>query len=349
MKKIRLEGSTPCEILIGKNLIQCSGEYINEVSAARQALIITDTVVNELYSSVLASSIMKKGIEVFLFVLDNGETSKCVQTVEKLYSFLIKNEFTRSDVIIALGGGVVGDVSGFVAATYMRGMDLVQIPTTLLSQIDSAIGGKNGVNLPHGKNLVGTTYQPKLVLNDLSALATMSPKLFSDGMAEAIKYGLIRSKELFYKIKNSNVKESLEDFIFECVSVKKDIIEADEHEKNERKLLNFGHSLGHAIERLYNFSGYTHGHAVAIGMAYAARAGERLGITQSGTYDEIIEVLKQYNLPFTIDCEINDLMALAQRDKKSLGAYFDVVMIESIGKGFVKRIPTSELKKYIGG
>ncbi len=349
MKKISLKTNAPYEILIDKNLLQYSGEHIRKVSSARQALIITDNTVNELYSGIVAKSLMSKGFEVFLFVLASGEASKSFQSAEKIFSFLIKNEFTRTDVLIALGGGVVGDVSGFVAATYMRGMDFVQIPTTLLAQIDSAIGGKNAVNLPHGKNLVGTIYQPKLVLVDIDVLATLPPKLFSDGMAEAIKYGMTRSSELFYKIKNFQVNDFLEDVIFECITIKKEIVEKDELEQNERKLLNFGHSLGHAVERLYNFSGYSHGQAISIGMAYTALSGEKLGITKPGTYDELVEVLEKYNLPYTIDCDINDLIALAQRDKKSLGQYFDVIVIESIGNGLVKRIQTGDLKKYIGG
>jgi 3-dehydroquinate synthase len=193
MRKIDLKTNSPCKIVIDKNLIQNSGNYIKNLSSTGQVLIITDDLVNELYSNKLTESLIGNGFEVFLFVLTRGEPSKNFHTVERIYSFLIKNKFTRSDLIIALGGGVIGDIAGFVAATYMRGMGFIQIPTTLLAQIDSSIGGKNGINLSHGKNLIGTFYQPKLVLIDVDTLSTLPEKLISDGMAEAIKYGLIKS------------------------------------------------------------------------------------------------------------------------------------------------------------
>lgn len=350
MRKISVRASFIYDVLVGENIIQCAGDYIKNLSSARRVLVVTDDVVNCLHSDAVIKSLKRNGFEVFLFVLVSGEKSKSLRSVEKIYSFLIENKFARTDLILALGGGVVGDIAGFVASTYMRGIDLVQIPTTLLAQIDSSIGGKNGVNLSsYGKNLVGTVYQPRLVLVDVVALSTLPKKFISDGMAEAIKYGLIASAELFYKIKNLKLCDFLEDLIFECVDIKKRIIEADEFEQNERKLLNFGHTLGHAIEKVYNFSGYTHGQAVAIGMAYATRAGEKIGITKEGTYEELVAVLKKYQLPFKVDCDMAALLEVAQNDKKSLGKYFDVALLESIGNGFVKRIPTDDLKKYIGG
>lgn len=349
VKKINFKTNFPYEILIDNNLIRKSGDYIKKFSSAKQVLIITDNIVNELYSGDLTDSLIDNGFEVFLFVLSHGESSKTLLSVERIYSFLIKNKFTRSDLIVALGGGIVGDIAGFVAATYMRGVDLVNIPTTLLSQIDSAIGGKNGVNLAHGKNLIGTFYQPKLVLVDIGALSTLSKQSLSDGMAEAIKYGLIRSKSLFNMIKSCELEDILTDLIFECISIKQALVEQDELEHGDRRLLNFGHTLGHAIEKFYSFSKYTHGQAISIGMAYTVRSGENLAVTKSGTYEELISVLQKYNLPYEIDCDMEKLAEIAKADKKATGEFFDIVLIKSIGEGFVKRIKKDDLKKYIGG
>ena len=349
MKKINLNTRTPYEIIIDENLMQYSGTYIKKVSHAKQILIITDDIVNELYSNKLTDSLIKNGFEVFLFVFSHGEISKNIQMLERVYSFLIKNKFTRSDLIIALGGGVPGDLAGFVAATYMRGIDFVQIPTSLLSQIDSSIGGKNGVNLSHGKNLIGTFYQPKLVLIDVNTLSTLPKQAISDGIAEAIKYGLIKSPDLFYMIKNNDFEHILKDLIFECINIKKSIVEKDELEKDERKLLNFGHTMAHAIEKFYDFKKYTHGQAVSIGMAYTVLSSEKLSITKPGTYSELISVLEKYNLPYKINCDMDKLVEIAKVDKKATGEFFDLVLIKEIGDVFIKRIKKDDLKKYIGG
>ena len=349
MKKINLNTRTPYEIIIDENLMQYSGNYIKKVSHAKQILIITDDIVNELYSNKLTDSLIKNGFEVFLFVFSHGEISKNIQMLERVYSFLIKNKFTRSDLIIALGGGVPGDLAGFVAATYMRGIDFVQIPTSLLSQIDSSIGGKNGVNLSHGKNLIGTFYQPKLVLIDVNTLSTLPKQAISDGVAEAIKYGLIKSPDLFYMIKNNDFEHILKDLIFECINIKKSIVEKDELEKDERKLLNFGHTMAHAIEKFYDFKKYTHGQAVSIGMAYTVLSSEKLSITKPGTYSELISVLEKYNLPYKINCDMDKLVEIAKVDKKATGEFFDLVLIKEIGDVFIKRIKKDDLKKYIGG
>lgn len=352
MKIINLNTNSPCKIIIDKNLIQNTGDYIKNFSntdKSNQILIITDDIVNELYSNKLTESLINQGFDVFIFVIAHGELSKNFHTVERIYSFLIKNKFKRSDLIIALGGGVVGDIAGFVSATYMRGIGLIQIPTTLLAQIDSSIGGKNGINLIHGKNIIGTFYQPKLVLIDIDTLSSLPQKLVSDGIAEAIKYGLIKSSSLFYLIKNNNIENILKNLIFECINIKKDIVEIDELDQNERRILNFGHTLAHAIEKFYNFTTYTHGQAVAIGMAYTISSSEKLSITKKGTYNELISVLDKYNLPYKIDCNIDELVSLAKLDKKATGDFFDIVLIKDIGQGFIKRIKKDDLKNYIGG
>lgn len=349
VKEIIIKTNNSYKILIDKNLLQYSGKHIKKISSAKQVLIVTDDIVGKLYFNTVAKSLNENKFKVFLFVFPHGEPSKNLQTIEKIYSYLIKNKFTRSDLIIALGGGIVGDVAGFAASTYMRGMDFVQIPTTLLSQIDSSIGGKTGVNLPQGKNLIGSFHQPRLVLIDPFTLTTLANEFISDGVAEAIKYGLIKSSSLFYKIKNLNLNDILLELIFECITIKKDIIEKDEYEHGDRKLLNFGHTLGHAIEKFYDYSKYTHGQAIAIGMAFMVRSGEQLAITKPGTYKELISALKKYNLPYDINCNINELSLATITDKKSSGKYLDIVLIKSVGEGYVKRILKDNFKKYIGG
>lgn len=349
LKEITIKTNNPYKILIGENLLQYSGEYVKKFTQAKKVLIITDNIVYDLYANIISISLKDAGFKVFYFIFNHGEQSKNLKNVEKIYSYLVENEFTRSDLIIALGGGVAGDIAGFAAATYMRGIDYIQIPTTLLSQIDSSIGGKTGVNLLQGKNLVGAFYQPRLVLIDINTLNTLSNEIISDGMAEAIKYALIKSSSLFYKIKNYSLNDIILELIIECINIKKEIVEKDENELGNRKLLNFGHTLGHAIEKFYNYSRYSHGQAVAIGIASIVRSCEKLSLTKKGTYCELISVLKKYNLPYSIDCNIDDLVSIAKTDKKASGQCLDIILIESIGTSYVKRISKVDFKKYIGG
>ncbi len=349
LKEINIKTNTPYKILIGENLLQYSGEYVKKLTCAKKVLIVTDDIVHNLYAHVVSKSLRDAGFKVFYFIFNHGEQSKNLKNVEKVYSSLIENEFTRQDLIIALGGGVSGDLAGFAAATYMRGIDYIQIPTTLLSQIDSSIGGKTGVNLMQGKNLVGAFFQPRLVLVDIATLNTLSDEIISDGMAEAIKYALIKSPSLFYKIKNSELKDIIFELVVECIKIKKEIIQKDEKELGKRKLLNFGHTLGHAIENFYNYSRYSHGQAVAIGMASIVKSCEKLLLTKKGTYCELISVLEKYNLPYEIDCNIDDLVSISKTDKKASDQCLDIILIESIGKSYVKRIHKDDFKKYIGG
>ncbi len=349
MKEINIKTDKPYKILIGKNLIQYSGDFIKKFSLAKQVLIVSDNNVNDLYFDVVYKSLITAGFNVFSFVFDSGEHSKNLKTVEEIYLKLIDNQFTRSDLIIALGGGVVGDIAGFAASTYMRGIDFIQIPTTLLSQIDSSIGGKTAVNLAKGKNLVGSFYQPRIVIIDTNTLRTLPDINISDGISEAIKYGLIKSEGLFKKIKNYEFNDIVEDLIIECINIKKEIIEQDEFEQGNRKLLNFGHTLGHAIETLYNYKKYSHGQAVAIGMAYVVKSCEKLSVCSKQIYNDLIFTLKKYNLPYKVDCNIDNLIAIAQTDKKATNDYLDIILISDIGKSFIKRISKNDLKKYIGG
>lgn len=339
MKRLRVNAGNKYDILIEKGLIEKSGELIRGVSKAAKAAIITDSNVCGLYSQGVKKSLEKEGFEVYTHIFPAGEESKNLKSVYDMLCFLAENSFTRSDIIAALGGGVTGDMAGYAAASYMRGIDFVQIPTSLLSQIDSSVGGKTGVDLPQGKNLCGAFWQPKAVIIDYTVLDTLPERYFTDGMAEAIKYGCIKDKKLFERLENESVRDFLEDMIFNCVDIKRRVVENDEREKGERMLLNFGHTLGHAIEKYYNFSGISHGEAVAIGMSLIAAAGEKNGLTKSGTARRVVDILKKYSLPVCLDAPLDEIITAARADKKMSLDGLNFVMLSEIGDSFVKKLP----------
>jgi 3-dehydroquinate synthase len=271
-----------------------------------------------------------------MFIFPHGEHSKSIETLASLLSFLAEHKVARNDTIAALGGGVTGDLTGFAAACYMRGIKFVQIPTTLLAMVDSSVGGKTGINLPAGKNLAGAFYQPQAVLCDISTLDTLSDETFRDGCAEIIKYGVLADRNLF----NTPIRENLEYVIARCVEIKRDIVNEDEFEAGRRKLLNLGHTVGHAIEKL---SGYTvtHGHAVAAGMAIVSRA--------SGCPDapEIITMLERYRLPINTAYNAQELARACLSDKKRAGDCITMIFPERIGQCVLKNIPVNELEPLI--
>lgn len=282
----------------------------------KKVCVITDSNVAPLYLDRVVSDLEKEGYEVFSFIFKAGESSKTTAVIVEMVEFLAEKGLTRKDLVVALGGGVCGDMAGFAAAVYLRGIDFVQIPTTLLSQVDSSVGGKTGVDLPQGKNLCGAFHQPVLVLIDPLALHTLSDHYFSDGMGEVIKAGCIKSAQLFEKIENKDVKENIEEIIFECVDIKRGVVERDEKEQGERALLNFGHTIGHGIEKLHNFSGVSHGEAVGIGMLMISEIGEKAGLTEKGTADRIKAVLEKYNMKTSDNHSAESIIEAMQSDKK---------------------------------
>jgi len=284
MKTVFVKTGRPYEILIEHGILDNAGEYIRPLTKAVRAVIISDTNVSPIYSERVKNSLEKSGFETSVFVFEAGESSKRLSTIEKMYTHLFEHNITRTDIIVALGGGVTGDMAGFAAATYLRGIDFVQIPTSLLAQVDSSVGGKTAVDLPAGKNLVGAFWQPILVLIDSDTLNTLPEKFFKDGLGEVVKYGCIRSKSLFERLENENAKDFIDDIIFECVSIKRDVVERDERDTGERAILNFGHTLGHALEKLNGYTNLTHGEAVAAGSAIITRIStSRLDGTGYGT------------------------------------------------------------------
>lgn len=322
-------------IYIESGIINSCGRYIREISKAEKAVIITDSNVAPLYGERVRSSLESAGFQTFTYVFKAGENSKRLSTVENILCFLSDCGISRDGLIIALGGGVAGDTAGLCAALYMRGVCFVQIPTSLLAQIDSSVGGKTAVDLEAGKNLCGAFWQPELVLIDPELLKTLPPKFFADGMGEAIKYGCIKDKNLFERLENENVEDFIEDMIHDCVSIKRAVVENDEKEKGERIILNFGHTLGHALEKYYNFEERTHGEAVGIGMILIAMAGEKNKITAPGTAARISKLLQKYNLPISDPAPLDELLKLCSADKKRCGDKINFVLLKEIGKAFV--------------
>lgn len=328
------------DIKIENGLLDKSGILISEILSLCKIAVITDSNVAPLYADRLLKSLLSAGFNPFLVTVPAGESSKSVKMLEFLYDELLKEGLTRSDLIIALGGGVVGDLTGFCASTLLRGIPFVQIPTTLLAQVDSSIGGKVAVNLPHGKNLVGTFYQPKLVIIDPMCLNTLTDKIFSDGMAEVIKYGVILDSNLFEKIEQAasrkNMMEIIEDVIYRSCDLKRIVVEDDEYDTGRRMILNFGHTFGHAIEKKYNFTDYTHGEAVAAGMVMAAEYGERLGITEKGTSQRLRSLVAKFNLPQDVEIDRRALADAIAVDKKGKGTTVSLIIPEKIGKVMIK-------------
>ena len=348
MKKLRVNVCDGYDILIEKGILKDCGKYIKAVHPCKKACLVSDTNVAPLYADTVKASLEAEGYEVCTFIFEAGESSKTTDTVIKIVEFMSQNELTRNDLAVALGGGVCGDMCGFAAAIYLRGIDFVQLPTSLLAQVDSSVGGKTAVDLPLGKNLCGAFHQPCLVLIDSDTLNTLTPHFFADGMAEAIKMGCIKSSSLFEKIEKNNARDVIDDIIFECVSLKAGVVERDEKEHGERALLNFGHTAGHAIEKLHNFTTISHGEAVGIGMVLISKAGENGGLTESGTADRIARVLEKYNLPTSDENSLSDIVHAMNADKKRTGSSIKFVFISEIGNGFINPINNEDIPSFFG-
>lgn len=347
-KTITVRAGRQYEIAIGRGILPLAGEKLRKVSGASKAAVVTDSNVGPLYEETVVKSLRAAGFETAVHRFPAGEASKCHACLLDIYGFLADFGITRSDIVVALGGGVCGDMAGFAAATFMRGVGIIQIPTTLLAAIDSSVGGKTAVDLPQGKNLVGAFWQPRLVLCDADTLKTLPDKVFRDGMAEAIKYGCIKDKKLFELIADGGIKdEKLLEMIACCVDIKRGVVERDERESGERMLLNFGHTLGHSVEKLFEYETYTHGEAVAMGMAAAARAGEKNGDTAPGTADLVEAALKVYGLPTQLPKPVAELAAAARSDKKCSGDNLNFILLKRIGESFIRKMPFADFEQYV--
>lgn len=342
------------DIIIGRGSLAGAGGAIRAVCppACRKVAVVTDSNVSPLYADTVRQSIEAAGLTAAVFVFPAGEPSKNHATLLGIYAFLAREQITRTDAVAALGGGVVGDTAGFAAATFLRGVTLVQLPTTLLAQIDSSVGGKTGVDLPEGKNLVGAFYAPHRVLCDPDTLATLPPRVFRDGLAEAFKYGCIFDRALFGLLERSAGSlrdDALDRVIARCIGLKRDVVERDAFESGERMLLNFGHTLGHALEKCFHYETYTHGEAVGIGMALAARAGEKQGLTAPGTAETIAAALEKAGLPERCPVPVAQLLPAVLGDKKRAGDTLRVVLLKEIGQSFIHSVPIARLGEFFDG
>ncbi len=347
MQKITVSGQDSYEILIENGLINSVGEHVCAVSNASKVLIVSDTNVSPIYGAAVKSSLENSGFTVFEFCFTAGESSKTLNTVSDMIKALCGANLTRSDLVVALGGGVVGDMAGFASAIYLRGIDFVQIPTTLLSQVDSSVGGKTGCDLSFGKNLIGAFHNPKLVLIDPETLNTLPPRYKNDGLGEVIKYGCIRSEKLFTALENAaSFEEIKEQAIFECVNIKRVVVENDFTEKGERMHLNFGHTLAHAIEKYENYSGLAHGEAVGVGMVEITKSAEKAGLSEKGSANRIKALLEKYGLPTSANANINELCEIMLHDKKRRANGINLVLIKSIGTAYTYNMPTENLLAF---
>ena len=346
MQTVTVHASSTYPVHIGRGLLSRSGELISSVTAARTCALVTDSIVGPLYAKTVQDSLEREGIQTHVFTFPAGEQSKNLTTYAGLLEFLAEKKLTRSDFIVALGGGVTGDMAGFAAATYQRGIDYIQIPTTFLAASDSSVGGKTAVDLDAGKNLVGAFWQPKMVICDTATFDTLPEDTFADGIAETVKHGMIADGAFFRMLMQEDIRQRIDDVVRRNVEIKASVVGEDEFEHGKRKLLNFGHTLGHAVETISNFS-ISHGHAVAIGMVMAARAAEKLGYSPAGTLETVLQCNRRFGLPTECPYSGEAIYSAATGDKKRSGGNIDVVVLEAIGKAKTVRLDMENLRKFV--
>ena len=342
MRTIRVSASRSYDVVVGPGLLDDCGARIAQAVAPCAAALVADSTVAPLYAGRARQSLEAAGFRVVTHVFPAGERSKNLDEWAGILTFLAENRLGRSDLVVALGGGVTGDLAGFAASAYQRGVRCVQLPTTLLAAVDSSVGGKTAVDLPQGKNLAGSFHQPSLVLCDTDTFATLPDRQFRSGCAEAIKCAVLSSEELFARMETTPIHDMTEDTIAACVGYKRDVVAADEFDTGERAFLNLGHTVGHALEKC---SGYalTHGEAVSVGMAVISRAAAVRGVCPPGTAERIGALLEKTGLPVTTDIAAQDLMEAALSDKKRQGGSIRLILPEAIGRCRIETVPAADL------
>lgn len=348
--KIEVRTDRPYTVTVERGAIDRLGEVVRPLKKpGTRVMLISDSNVTPLYGERARASLEGAGFPVSGFVFQAGEEHKQIATVCDMYKALSEGGFTRTDLIVTLGGGVTGDMGGFAAATFLRGMDFLQVPTTMVSQCDASVGGKTGVDLPFGKNLVGAFHQPIAVVTDPDALATLPKHFFNDGLGEVIKHGAIADRELFEALEKGAAAEQsfapddLEKVVGRSISIKRDFVEADTRDTGRRMILNFGHTCGHALEKLHNFKGLSHGEAVGIGMVLACKVGEKLGVTEPGTGERIANVLGSYGMPTEPGFSPEEIVKATALDKKSDGDTLRFILVPRIGESLIRPMTRQEL------
>ena len=338
MEQVRIEASHSYDVLIGPGLLERAGEEIAKVARPCKAAVITDDTVRILYGEAVTDSLRAAGFEVEIWAFPHGEQHKSMATLAQALEWMGSVGLSRSDLVVALGGGVPGDLAGFAAAVYSRGMRFVQIPTTLLAAVDSSVGGKTAVDLAAGKNLAGAFHQPETVICDTDIIRALPAELKRDGLAEMLKYGVLTDPELFSILHTSTWEKDMERVIARCVSIKRDYVAGDERDNGKRQFLNLGHTFGHAVEKCSGFT-LTHGQGVGVGMVMAARAA---GMDPEPVEDACLAC----GLPIRVPYSAEKLAAAALHDKKRRGGKITLVLPEAIGKCFLKTIDVDELPAY---
>ena len=336
------------DILMERGLLARAGELCRAaLPRASRLFVVTDSTVGPLYLNRLIPSLENAGFETAICEIPAGEASKCVEQLSRLWECMMDFGLTRTDAVVALGGGVVGDLAGFAAATILRGVDFVQIPTTLLAQVDSSVGGKVAIDLQHGKNLAGAFWQPRLVLMDPAVLGTLDDAAFADGMAEVIKYGCIRDAAFLSWLEQhpsrQEIMADIEHVLYTCCDIKRAVVVEDERDTGARMVLHLGHTLGHAYELAGRYRTWTHGQAVAAGMVKAAELGVTLGITPAGLPERIGVLLGCFGLPVAIPCTHADYAAAIGLDKKGAGDSISVILLEEAGRAAAHPMPKAKL------
>jgi len=332
------------DIRIGRGLLAMAGQAARQVLPGSVCAVVSDDIVDTLYGSSVEDALRSAGFSVVRMAFPNGETNKNIFTYSDVLRFLSEHRLTRKDAVVALGGGVVGDLAGFAAATYLRGVHLVQIPTSLLACVDSSVGGKTAIDLPSGKNLCGAFYQPDLVLIDPDVLGTLPDGIFADGMAEVVKYAAIADASLFALCRDA--RGNIDEIIRRCVAIKKAVVARDERDNSVRRILNFGHTFGHAVEAAGAFS-ISHGKAVAIGMAIMARACLKRGLCTRECADELIGAIAAQGLPLFAEYDADTLFDHMLSDKKRVPDGLNMVLLRGRGQCEIRKIPTDTAKEML--
>ncbi len=352
MKTLKVNlGERSYPIYVGAEILARAGELLAQAEFRGKVAVVSNTTVAELYLEPVCRALAQAGFQAVPILLPDGEVHKNLASLEAIYDRLIAERFERKSCVMALGGGVVGDLAGFAAATYLRGVPYVQVPTTLLAQVDSSVGGKTGVNHGDGKNLVGAFYQPKLVLIDVAVLKTLPRRELVAGLAEVIKYGVIEDAELFTRLETEVDKlvqlerELLMQTIATCCAIKARVVQADEREDDYRAVLNFGHTIGHALEAVTGYTALLHGEAVGVGMAKAAALSAQQGFCDQPSFDRVVRLIKQAGLPTEIpaDVSIAGLIQAMEIDKKAAGGKIKFVMCAGLGKTKFHWLSPSEI------
>ena len=343
MTTVTVSASKTYDICIGPGLMARTGEAVAALGGIQTAAIVSDSHVWPIYGDRVCRSLESAGIRPLRFVIPAGEQSKSGPSYLQLMNFLARSRLTRSDCLIALGGGVAGDLTGFAAATYLRGLRYIQMPTSLLAAVDSSVGGKTAIDLEAGKNLAGAFWQPSLVLCDTDALATLPPEIFRDGCAEVIKYAILYDPALFDTLSGQGLAFDREQVVARCVELKRDVVMEDEFDTGLRQKLNLGHTIGHGIEAESQFA-VSHGRAVAIGTAIAARIACRLGLCADETAQRIISLLRQFGLPIWTEVPADILYTYTLSDKKRSGSSINLILPRKIGQCDIRPTSLEELR-----